>query len=165
MFALKQWDGPLLTHRHQCARLEMLITSQDREGAHHEAYSTSQAERAGQSMNEISGAISSLSAIVAGISSASMEQSIGIEQVNKAVAQMDEVTQLNAALVEEAAAAAESLEEQSQQLQRQVSAFKLGNAAFATASSKNAMPGGGRIPKPRAELHAPSKEDAEWSVI
>ncbi|MDP3539191.1 MAG: methyl-accepting chemotaxis protein [Azonexus sp.] len=141
------------------------ISALIRESASKVEHGTTQAERAGQSMNEIMGAISNLSAIVASISSASMEQTIGIEQVNRAVAQMDEVTQQNAALVEEAAAAAESLEEQSQQLQRQVSAFKLGNATIAIASSTKAKSMGERKPMPRAELHAPSKEDAEWSVV
>jgi len=115
-------------------------------------------------MTEIMAAISSLSTIVAGISSASSEQTIGIEQVNKAVAQMDEVTQQNAALVEEAAAAAESLEEQSRQLQQQVSTFKLDRARSTTkALPHRGSPGSGK-PRQR-ELHAPLKEDAEWSAI
>ncbi|MDP2265108.1 MAG: hypothetical protein Q8J70_01025, partial [Thiobacillus sp.] len=53
------------------------------------------------------------------------EQSSGIEQVNQAVGQMDEMTQQNAALVEEAAAAAESLQDQASQLAQAVSVFKL----------------------------------------
>jgi methyl-accepting chemotaxis protein len=59
------------------------------------------------------------------ITNASREQSSGIEQVTQAVSQMDEVTQQNAALVEEAAAAAESLEEQAQGLVQAVGMFKL----------------------------------------
>ncbi|MEQ4617592.1 MAG: hypothetical protein ABN482_06045, partial [Corticimicrobacter sp.] len=59
------------------------------------------------------------------ISAATQEQSSGIEQVNRAVAQMDEVTQQNAALVEEAAAAAGSLESQAQQLRQAVSVFRI----------------------------------------
>ena len=64
------------------------------------------------------------------IAAASVEQSAGIDQVNAAVTSMDEVTQQNAALVEEAAAAAESLVEQAESLIDVVSAFKLsgGNA-------------------------------------
>jgi len=141
------------------------ISALIRESASKVEHGTSQAEKAGQSMTEIMAAISSLSTIVAGISSASAEQTIGIEQVNKAVAQMDEVTQQNAALVEQAAAAAESLEEQSHQLQQQVSTFKLDHAS----SNRKALPyrgsPGNSKPRQRAELHAPSKEDAEWSVI
>ena len=59
------------------------------------------------------------------ITAASVEQSAGIEQVNHAITQMDEVTQQNAALVEEAAAAAESLEEQAQNLATAVATFKV----------------------------------------
>ncbi|MFA7280284.1 MAG: hypothetical protein WC100_09315, partial [Sterolibacterium sp.] len=68
--------------------------------------------------------------LVTEISNASKEQSSGIEQVTQAVSQMDEVTQQNAALVEEAAAAAESLEEQARGLMQAVGMFKLteGNA-------------------------------------
>lgn len=128
-------------------------------------HGTSQAEKAGHSMEEVMAAISRLSTIVASISEASIEQTIGIEQVNKAVAQMDEVTQQNAALVEEAAAAAESLEEQAQQLKRQVSRFKV---AKTITSRAVATPASGLLghkqPRPRAELHAPSNDDAEWSA-
>ncbi|VFR17723.1 Methyl-accepting chemotaxis protein I (serine chemoreceptor protein) [plant metagenome] len=59
------------------------------------------------------------------ISAASQEQSTGIEQVNRAVTQMDEVTQQNAALVEEAAAAAGSLQEQAVKLAEAVAVFRL----------------------------------------
>jgi methyl-accepting chemotaxis protein len=59
------------------------------------------------------------------IASASVEQSTGIEQVNRAVSQMDEVTQQNAALVEEAAAAAASLDEQAAKLRATVGIFQL----------------------------------------
>ncbi|MHB1354060.1 MAG: methyl-accepting chemotaxis protein, partial [Thiobacillus sp.] len=63
--------------------------------------------------------------IMSEIAAASQEQSAGIEQVNQAVGQMDEMTQQNAALVEEAAAAAESLQEQAARLADAVSVFKL----------------------------------------
>ncbi|MDP2110778.1 MAG: hypothetical protein Q8N48_16455, partial [Thiobacillus sp.] len=63
--------------------------------------------------------------IMSEIAAASQEQSSGIEQVNQAIAQMDEVTQQNAALVEEAAAAAESLQDQAGKLIEAVSVFKL----------------------------------------
>jgi hypothetical protein len=67
--------------------------------------------------------------IMGEISAASEEQSGGIDQVNRAVSQMDEVTQQNAALVEQAAAAAGSLEEQAKQLTRAVAVFKLRQGA------------------------------------
>jgi methyl-accepting chemotaxis protein len=73
---------------------------------------------------------------MAEISAASVEQSSGIEQVNTAIAQMDDVTQQNAALVEEAAAAAESLEEQAVQLVQVVASFKLETAAKTLKASE-----------------------------
>ncbi|MBP6187988.1 MAG: methyl-accepting chemotaxis protein [Azonexus sp.] len=138
------------------------ISALIRDSASKVEHGTQQAEKAGQSMSEVMAAISSLSTIVAGISAASIEQTLGIEQVNKAVAQMDEVTQQNAALVEEAAAAAESLEEQAHQLKRQVSSFKLSSA---TPSSGRSTSVHGLLGSGTQKLHAPSKEDAEWSVV
>ena len=76
-------------------------------------------------MDEILHSIKTVSVIMGNITTASDEQSQGIEQVNKAIAQMDEVTQQNAALVEEAAASAETLEEQAQNLAMTVESFKL----------------------------------------
>ncbi len=69
------------------------------------------------------------------ISAASVEQSSGIEQVNQAIAQMDDVTQQNAALVEQAAAAAESLEEQAQNLSVTVDGFKVDGNSRNSGSS------------------------------
>jgi methyl-accepting chemotaxis protein len=63
--------------------------------------------------------------IMAEISTATHEQEAGIEQINQAVGEMDAVTQQNAALVEEAAAAAQSLEEQSAELEQVVRVFRL----------------------------------------
>ncbi|UZN48632.1 Tar ligand binding domain-containing protein [Cupriavidus cauae] len=80
---------------------------------------------AGRAMEDIVGAVRRVSAIVGGISAASMEQSQGIEQVNQAVTQMDGMTQQNAALVEEAAAAATSLEDQAQRLTGLMARFRL----------------------------------------
>jgi methyl-accepting chemotaxis protein-1 (serine sensor receptor) len=73
---------------------------------------------------------------VAEIAAASQEQSAGIDQVNHAVSQMDEMTQQNAALVEEASAAARAMHEQAGELSRQVGFFRLGEEAAAPASSK-----------------------------
>ncbi len=84
---------------------------------------------AGQTMEEIVTSIKRVTDIMAEISSASLEQSDGIEQVKHAIDQMDDVTQQNAALVEEAAAAAESLEEQAHNLSQSVSVFKLDSSA------------------------------------
>jgi len=82
-----------------------------------------QVEKAGQTMEEIVISTQRVSDIIAEITAASLEQSSGIDQVNNAVGQMDSVTQQNAALVEQAAAAAESLMEQSNMLSQSVSQF------------------------------------------
>jgi methyl-accepting chemotaxis protein len=81
--------------------------------------------QAGKTMEEIVSSIRSVTAIMSEISAASIEQTSGIEQVNQAITQMDDVTQQNAALVEQAAAAAESLEEQAQNLVNTVGSFKV----------------------------------------
>jgi methyl-accepting chemotaxis protein len=83
------------------------------------------ATQAGKTMAEIVNSILGVTAIMSEIRAASIEQSSGIEQVNQAIIQMDDVTQQNAALVEQAAASAESLEEQAQNLSVTVSSFKV----------------------------------------
>lgn len=82
-------------------------------------------EDAGRTMSEIFTAVLRVASIMDEIATASEEQSRGIGQVAHAVAQMDEVTQQNAALVEEAAAAAQSLEDQASQLKRIVALFQI----------------------------------------
>ena len=84
-----------------------------------------QVERAGATMQEIVASVKRVTDIMGEISAASDEQSSGIDQVNRAVSQMDEVTQQNAALVEEAAAAAGSLQEQAERLVQAVAVFKI----------------------------------------
>jgi len=86
---------------------------------------TDQVAVAGERMREIVQSIKRVSDIMGEIAAASVEQSTGIEQVNRAVSQMDEVTQQNAALVEQAAAAAASLDEQAARLRTTVSAFRI----------------------------------------
>jgi methyl-accepting chemotaxis protein len=84
-----------------------------------------QVDKAGETMNEIVLAVKRVTDIMAEIAAASNEQSSGIEQVNQALVQMDEVTQQNAALVEEAAASAEAMREQAGTLMQAVRLFKL----------------------------------------
>ena len=84
---------------------------------------------AGQTMNEIVAAIKHVTDIVAEISVASQEQSNGIAQVNTAITQMDQVTQRNAALVEQAAASAESMQERARSLAQSVAVFRLSTGA------------------------------------
>jgi methyl-accepting chemotaxis protein len=81
--------------------------------------------QAGQTMEEIVTSIHGVTTMMSQITAASVEQSQGIEQVNNAVIQMDNVTQQNAALVEESAAAAELLEEQSQNLAIAIGNFRI----------------------------------------
>lgn len=86
---------------------------------------TQMVDRAGQAMQEVVTSAGKVTTIIGEIATASNEQSRGIAEVNTAIMQMDQVTQQNAALVEEAAAAAVSLEEQAQKLANAVSVFKI----------------------------------------
>ncbi len=85
-------------------------------------------QEAGMTMRDVVDSVARVNDIMSEITSASKEQRIGIDQVNEAIAQMDQVTQQNAALVEEAAAAAASLEEQAQGLANIAAGFKLASA-------------------------------------
>lgn len=138
---------------------------------------------AGRTMQEVVSAVKRVTDIMSEISAASAEQSSGIEQVNQAVVQMDENTQQNAALVEEAAAAAESLEEQAGSLADAIAVFKVGaayqHAGVATkqlAAPRSAAPaartpqishspapkkagGGGSTGK---KLPSPTADDGDW---
>ncbi len=86
---------------------------------------------AGTTMKEIVRSVKHVASIMQEITAAGQEQSSGIEEVNRAITQMDEMTQQNAALVEQAAAAAESMDEQAGTLAQVVSTFKLAGAATA----------------------------------
>ena len=109
---------------------------------------------AGNTMGEIVQAVRRVTDIMNEISAASQEQTTGIEQVNQAVAQMDQVTQQNAALVEEAAAAAGALEEQAQKLKSVVSVFSL--ASDGGAPRQLAAPVRSVHAAPKAAPAAPS---------
>ncbi|HDR9105479.1 TPA: MCP four helix bundle domain-containing protein [Burkholderia vietnamiensis] len=87
------------------------------------------ANHAGDTMSQVTQAVARVTDIMGEIAAASSEQSRGIEQVTLAITQMDEVTQQNAALVEEAAAASRSLEEQGSQLANAVALFRLDESA------------------------------------
>ena len=88
---------------------------------------------AGSTMKEIVGSVQRVSDIIGEITAASSEQSDGISQINAAVVQLDQMTQQNAALVEESAAAAESLKQQAGTLAQTVGTFRLGNEHAAKA--------------------------------
>jgi methyl-accepting chemotaxis protein len=84
--------------------------------------------QAGVTMDEVVASVKRVTDIMADITAASQEQSAGIERVNQTIAQMDYVTQQNAALVEEAAAAAEAMQNQASSLAQVVSVFKLADS-------------------------------------
>lgn len=97
---------------------------------------TRQADATGATMREVVTSVKRVTDIMGEVTASSLEQSSGIEQVNQAITQMDQMTQQNAALVEEAAAAAGSLKDQSTKLQNVVSMFRTsGYAPSSTASA------------------------------
>ena len=114
-------------------------------------------DQAGRTMEEIVSSIKRVASIMADISEASVEQSAGIDQVGLAVGQMDQTTQQNAALVEEAAAAAESLEEQAHALSEVVSVFKVSGQSAQVRKPK--LLGSAAVSRPALErpVYAPEK--------
>ncbi|MDD2547479.1 MAG: methyl-accepting chemotaxis protein, partial [Burkholderiaceae bacterium] len=96
------------------------------------------AHEAGTTMQQVVESVQQVSAVIEDISQASREQTNGIEQINQAVSQMDQGTQQNAALVEEAAAAASALQQQAHELTQVVATFQLDGAR--TARSASAAP-------------------------
>jgi methyl-accepting chemotaxis protein len=113
-------------------------------------------DKAGQTLKEIVGSVKKVSDIVAEIAAASREQANGIEQVNKAILQMDQVTQQNAALVEETAAASQSMGEQARELQGLMSFFTL-DAGATSAGATSAGRAIGVAHAPKAASKAPLK--------
>ncbi|KAA8994518.1 HAMP domain-containing protein [Stenotrophomonas cyclobalanopsidis] len=102
------------------------------------AEGSSLVHQAGSTMGEIVASVQRVTDIMAEISAASQEQSAGIEQVNQTVVQMDETTQQNAALVEEATAAARAMEDQAAQLADAVAIFRLDNQVAAAVKAVTA---------------------------
>jgi len=122
-FAVVATEVRNLAHRSAAAAKEIKVLIDDSVGKVENG--SKLVEQAGMTMSEVVDSIKRVTDIMGEITSASMEQSAGIEQVNEAIIQMDHVTQQNAALVEEAAAAAGALEEQAEALADVVSVFKL----------------------------------------
>ncbi|WP_339348784.1 methyl-accepting chemotaxis protein [uncultured Alteromonas sp.] len=132
--------------------------------------------KSGETMADIVTAIKRVNDIMSEIAAASSEQATGIQEVNNAVVQMDEMTQQNAALVEEAAAAADSMRQQSGQLAQRVAVFKVEQQSFSSAStSSNSMASfptsspraisGPGPSKPRVSLNPMSPDEAEWEAF
>ncbi len=119
--------------------------------------------KAGATMGEIVASVQRVTDIMSEISAASQEQSAGIEQVNQTVVQMDETTQQNAALVEEATAAARAMEEQAGQLSDAVSIFKLDEHVVAPAPVAASAPRSVRA-APAPASAAPARRPATRPV-
>jgi methyl-accepting chemotaxis protein len=143
--------------------------------------------KAGSALAEIVDSINKVAHIVADIATASSEQATGIEQVNKALTQMDEVTQQNSALVEENAATAKTLDEQANAMSERLSFFRVGDEGegavklaqrsqaakpqpkAGTAKAPQAMPArqrvaanGGPVGRMQASLAAAVNADQDW---
>ncbi|WP_342113755.1 methyl-accepting chemotaxis protein [Pseudoduganella sp. OTU4001] len=133
-------------------------------------------DEAGQTMGLIVTSIKQVADIMGEITAATLEQSHGIEEVNAAIGQMDEMTQQNAALVEEAAAAAESMQDQANNLAEAVSIFKLAGDEFAKraapaprkakpaapARRTAVVPAAASEPKPPKKLAAAAPSGDDW---
>jgi hypothetical protein len=126
--------------------------------------------QAGETMSEIVSSVQRVTDIMGGITAAAAEQSDGIAQVNAAISQLDQMTQQNAALVEQSAAAASSMKDQADRLASLVATFKLdGNAlavrsaplgrkpAFAAPKALASRPAPRALPAPAKRLAAPSR--------
>ena len=111
-------------------------------------------KQAGKTMEEIGVSIKRVSDIMSEIAYASQEQTSGIEQVNRAIAQIDQVTQQNASLVEEAATAAHSMQDLSDALMASVSQFKLDEGAEAEAPIARAARAALRTSPRKPQLHS-----------
>ncbi|HVW48805.1 MAG TPA: methyl-accepting chemotaxis protein [Trinickia sp.] len=135
---------------------------------------SSLAGEAGKTMTEVTQAVARVTDIMGEIAAASTEQSRGIEQVNQAITQMDEVTQQNAALVEEAAAASKSLEDQGRVLNEAIAFFRLDDAGRVTQTARRTAPtssaravaaapsaSSSRSVAPRASQRAPAREPSK----
>ena len=133
-------------------------------------------DESGATLDEIIGAVQKVSDIIAEIAAAGQEQSSGIEQVNKAVMQMDEMTQQNAALVEQAASASESMEEQAKGLIKLMEFFHAGEGGGQSSAmgKRPASAGHGEHASqsraerpakeaPRRQRPQAQSEDDEWS--
>jgi methyl-accepting chemotaxis protein len=147
--------------------------------------------RAGAALTEIVESIKKVAGIVSDIAAASAEQATGLDQINKALAQMDAVTQQNSALVEENAATAKTLEQQAKEMDERVTSFRIDNASevehtmrpavvqsqrasIAAAkpqpparpkqqsSPRRAAGNGGPVGQMRVALATAIKEDADW---
>jgi methyl-accepting chemotaxis protein len=117
--------------------------------------------QSGQTLEQIVLSVKKVSDIVAEIAAASREQSSGIEQVNKAVMQMDEMTQQNAALVEQATAASQSMADQARDLTKMMERYQVGELSGSGSSASKSAPASKVAPTskvaPVVERRSPSR--------
>lgn len=114
--------------------------------------------KSGDTMREVVNAIKRVNEFMADIATASVEQATGIAEVNQAIALMDDTTQQNAALVEQAAASAESLLEQAEQLQELVARFKIDGHANLDGSTRHVLK------RPAVKSNA-IKQQPQWKPV
>ncbi len=131
-------------------------------------------DESGKTLEDIVGAVKKVTDIVAEIAAASREQSSGIEQVNKAVMQMDTTTQQNAALVEQASAASQAIVEQAQALNSMIARYDVGDGGAPVRSSISSGPRAVRpaaaarpsvkpVPVKSAPARSGGGNSSEWS--
>ncbi len=116
--------------------------------------------QSGQQLDEIVGSVKKVADIIAEISAASQEQSAGIEQVNKAIIQMDQITQQNAALVEEATASSQAMTQQARDLQGLVRQFQIDDFYLEEAAQPQAAPAA-KVPAPHVSAPRPAAARAQ----
>ncbi len=107
-------------------------------------------DKSGETLGEIVGGVKKTSDIIAEIAAASEEQATGIDQVSKAISQLDEMTQQNAALVEEAASASETMSDQAHAVQEMLTFFKVDESVLATTLGHQAPPPAAAVEPRRA---------------
>jgi methyl-accepting chemotaxis protein len=137
-FAVVAAEVRNLAQRSAAAAKEIKILIED--GVSKVKTGTELVQQSGETLGRIIASINKVAGIVAEISAASQEQSGGIEHINKAIIQMDEMTQQNAALVEEASAASKAMEEQAQGLLRQIAFFRVEQTAAADGRRTPVLP-------------------------
>ena len=124
-------------------------------------------DQSGATLEGIVNSVKKVSDIIAEIASAGQEQASGIDQINKAVTQMDEMTQQNAALVEQAAASSESMNDQAAALDDLIGFFKTGDnnrrQSAPSAAARQAAPRrSAAAPAPRRKPRRQDTDDSEW---
>ncbi|OWT68123.1 MULTISPECIES: methyl-accepting chemotaxis protein [unclassified Achromobacter] len=138
-FAVVAGEVRTLAQRSASAAKEIKSLIEDSTGKVH--LGAGQVERAGATMQEIVDSVKRVTGIMGEITMASDEQSRGVDQVNIAISQMDEVTQQNAALVEQSAAAAGAMQDQAAELVRAVAAFRIGGTQSMSVTMIDTRPG------------------------